>query len=457
MAPKHYYFIGIGGIGMSGLAKILLERGNKISGSDPASNEQTRKLEVAGARIYHQQVAENIGNDIDVVVATSAIKIDNPELVAAKHFGLNVISRPVLLNEIITEHKAIAVTGTHGKTTTSSMLALALEQAGMDPTAVIGAEVHSISGNAKQGNGEYSVAEVCEYERAFLDIYPYGAIITNIEADHLDCYKDIHDIVNAFTEFVSHIPQDGFLIYQGEDENCQKVADTFSGRKYSYGTGDTNDYVARDIRVPDHFTTFSVYKGDNKLADCTLIIPGKHNLLDALAVIATADIIGADLRAVIASLSKFTGADRRFQLKAKVNGITIIDDYAHHPTEIAATLKGARQFYPKNRIIAVFQPHQHSRTRMLLNDFAASFGDADIIYVPEIYAVRDTAEDIESVSSRNLVELLEKAGENAKYFPDFDSCLAELQKTASEGDIVITIGAGPVYKIGEQLSTSYTQ
>lgn len=457
MTKKHYYFIGIGGIGMSGLAKILLERGNRVSGSDPVANEQTRKLESGGANIHYEQVTSNIKDDIDVVVVTSAIRKDNPELVAATKLGLDIMSRPVLLNEIITEHKAIAITGTHGKTTTSSMLALALTEAGFDPTAVIGAEVHSISGNAIEGKGEYSVAEVCEYERAFLDIYPYGAIITNIEADHLDCYKDIHDIVDAFTEFVTHLPNDGFLVYQGEDKNCQKVADTYLGRKFSYGFDDKNDYIARDVSVPDHFTTFTVFKGDEKLIDCSLIIPGKHNLLNALSVIATCDMIGADLDAVVRALGKFTGAERRFQKKAKVGGVTIIDDYAHHPTEIAATLRGARQFYPDNRIIAVFQPHQHSRTRMLLNDFAKSFSDADIIFVPEIYAVRDTEEDIKSVSSKDLVALLTKNGQEAQYFADFETCLEEIKRIIKPGDILITIGAGPVYKIGEELSTSFPQ
>ncbi len=440
---------------MSGLARILLERGYKVSGSDPAINKQTEDLAAAGATIHHEQTGANIRGVIDTVVVTSAIRENNPELIAARQQKLTIVPRSVLLNEILIEQKPIAVTGTHGKTTTSSMLALALDEAGMDPTAVIGAEVHSISGNAKQGKGEYSVAEVCEYERAFLDIYPFGAIITNIEADHLDCYKDIDDIVDAFTEFVTHLPKDGFLVYQGEDENCRKVADTYTGRKFSYGFSDNNDYVARDINVPDHISTFTVHKDGNQIADCTLSIPGKHNILNALAVIATADIIGADLDAIILALSKFTGADRRFQIKAKIDGITIIDDYAHHPTEIAATLNGARQFYSKNRIIVVFQPHQHSRTRLLLEEFSRAFVNADIVYIPEIYAVRDTEEDIRSVSSKDLVKLITTRGQNAKYFPDFDSCLSELIKTVRPGDVVITIGAGPVYKIGEELSTRY--
>ena len=453
---KHYYFIGIGGIGMSGLAHILLKRGHYVSGSDPATNKQTKDLESLGAHIHTYQVAKNITNDIDTVVVTSAIKKDNPELVAAEKLNLSIIPRSVLLNEILNEHKAIAITGTHGKTTTSSMLALSLTQAGLDPTAIIGAEVHTIQGNAKEGKGEYSVAEVCEYERAFLDIYPYGAVITNIEADHLDCYKDIDDIIGAFSEFVQHINETGFLIYCGDDKNARKVAAHYGGKKISYGFGEDNDYIAINVEVPDHFSHFTVTKRGQGLVDVSLLIPGSHNVLNALAVVVVADTIGADLSAVTTSLGEFKGADRRFQVKAEVGGITIIDDYAHHPTEIAATLRGARQFYPKSRIVAVFQPHQHSRTRLLLHDFAKSFDDADVVLIPEIYAVRDTAEDIKSVSSKDLVELINTKENKAKFCKTFEQCLEDLKKIATEGDIIITIGAGPVYKIGEELSTYYT-
>jgi len=442
---------------MSGLAHILLKRGHRVSGSDPAVNKQTKDLESLGATIYTEHNASNITKDIDTIVVTSAIKKDNPELLAAEELNINIIPRSVLLNEILNEHKAIAVTGTHGKTTTSSMLASALTRAGLDPTAIIGAEVHTISGNAKEGRGEYSVAEVCEYERAFLDIYPHAAVITNVEADHLDCYKDIHDIIDAFSEFVGHIDSDGFLVYCGDDSNAQKVASHYNGKKFSYGLGRDNDYIATDVEVPDHFSHFSVTKNGKPIAQVNLLIPGNHNVLNALSVVAVADILGANMDEVTSSLAEFKGADRRFQVKAEVNGITIIDDYAHHPTEIAATLKGARQFYPGNRIIAVFQPHQHSRTKLLLHDFATSFDNADVVLIPEIYAVRDTEEDIKSVSSSDLVTLINNKQNKAIYFKTFDETLAELKNIAKEGDIVITIGAGPVYKIGEELSTYYTQ
>ena len=442
---------------MSGLARILIDRGFKISGSDPDTNEQTLELSASGAKISTKQVLENITADIDTVVITSAIRDDNPELVAAKKLNLNIISRSVLLNEILASGKAIAVTGTHGKTTTSSMLASALTEAGLDPTSVIGAEVQGIGGNAKEGKGEYSVAEVCEYERAFLDIYPFGAIITNIEADHLDYYKDIDDIVDAFAEFVSHLPKDGFLVYMGANTNCQKVAKGAVCRTFSYGLGDDNDFYATDVVASKHETIFNVYSPKGKLTRVTLQIPGEHNILNCLAVLAVSDTIGADIEKVVTALGKFTGAKRRFQIKLDTDDITIIDDYAHHPTEIEATLAGVKQFYPKRRIVAVFQPHQHSRTRLLLTDFANAFTNADVVLMPEIYAVRDTEEDINNVSSRDIVRLINKSGEKAKYCKDFEECQKTLKGLIQKNDVVITIGAGPVYKVGEQLCTLYTQ
>jgi len=441
---------------MSGLAHVLAKRGFRVSGSDPVPNRQTKHLETLGVMVNPDQSSKNITSDIDVVVVTSAIPHDNAELLEATRIGLPIMKRSVLLNEIINEHKAIAITGTHGKTTTSSMLATALTEAGLDPTAIIGAEVHSIQSNAKEGKGEYTVAEVCEYERAFLDIYPFGAIITNVEADHLDYYLDIHDIVDAFSEFVSHIPEEGFLLYMGEDENSIKVSRAAKCRLFSYGLNDHNDYDAQNIHTTDHHTSFDVYAKGTKLISCTLPLPGNHNLLDALAVIGVSHIIGADLERVVIALSTFTGANRRFQIKAEASGITIIDDYAHHPTEIAATLSGARQFFPSSRIIAVFQPHQHSRTRLLLNDFANSFDDADLVIIPEIYAVRDTAEDIKSVSSKDLVALINDKKDKATFYKNLEETLTGVKKIAKSGDIIITIGAGPVYKIGDELSTYYT-
>ena len=441
---------------MSGLAKILLERGEFVSGSDPAVNKQTESLRAEGATIYTQQLANNITSDIDVVVLTSAIREDNPERVAAEKLGIRIMRRSEMLNKIITEHKAIAVTGTHGKTTTSSMLMTALDAAGMDTTAIIGAEVHTISGNAKSGLGEYSVAEVCEYERAFLDIFPHAAIITNIEADHLDYYKDLEEIVDTFKEFVAQIDPEGFLIYNGESETCQIAAKGYSGTKLTYGLADNNDYFPRNIENKDSKTYFDVIAKGKNLGEFTLNVPGEHNILNSLAVIATVAQIGADMKLACEGIEQFMGAERRFQYKGEYKGATIIDDYAHHPTEIAATLAGARKRYPNHRIVAVFQPHQHSRTKLLMEDFAKAFSNADVVILPEIYAVRDTDEDIKSVSSKELAEKINvyEQKDTATYYGNLDTALEALKETIKKDDIVLTIGAGPVFQIGERLLES---
>jgi UDP-N-acetylmuramate--alanine ligase len=345
-----YHFIGIGGIGMSGIAKVLLEKGNKVSGSDLAENRQTEELKRIGAEIFHGHLAENLTTDVDFVVVSSAIKPDNPEIVQAKKLGITILNRSELLNEVITkDHKAIAVTGTHGKTTTSSMVASILEAAGFEPTAVIGAEVNALSGNAKAGQGEFSVAEVCEYKRAFLDIFPHAAVITNIEEDHLDCYKDINDIVSAFADFVTHIDTDGFLVIYGEDRNIDNAIKNFKGRTIRYGQSYQNDWYLEDVNITGHETSFSVISDGNRLDRFKIIIPGFHNVLNALAAIVVTKTIGVPTSAIKDVLSKFVGAERRFQLKGEKGGVIFVDDYGHHPTEIMATLAGEENFIQTKR------------------------------------------------------------------------------------------------------------
>lgn len=446
---KKYYFIGIAGIGMSGLAKILLEKGNTVSGSDPVQNKQTIELEGKGAIIYQRQEAKNITSDIDLVIVTSAVKSDNPEIVEAKRLGIKIIGRSELLNEIITAKQSIAVTGTHGKTTTSGMIASILEHANLDPTAIIGAEVHTISGNAKSGKGTYAVAEVCEYQRAFLDIFPHIAIITNIEEDHLDCYKDLDDIINTFADFITHIDKDGFLIVCGEDKNIDRSIAKYSGELVRYGLTHSNDVYAKNIHFTDHSTRFDLVYFGKEYSDFVLQIPGTHNILNALAAITLAFKLEVSEDTVKETLSTFRGAGRRFQILGEVDDVLYIDDYAHHPTEIQATLKGAKEFYPDKRIIAVFQPHQHSRTKFLMEDFSKSFNNANLVIMPEIYAVRDTAEDIENVSSKQVVEKINKTNKGkALFLKNFEDVVEYLGKNTKKGDVVITIGAGPINKVG---------
>lgn len=446
---KHYFFIGIGGIGMSGLAKILLEQRQKVSGSELVHNKQTDELEKLGAEIFYEQNGQNLDNSIDVVVISGAINSENLDRKKAEELNLEIITRTKLLNEIASEQKMIAITGTHGKTTTSAMIATILEKAGESPTAIVGAEVKAINSNARYGEGEHSVVEACEYQKAFLDLHPYASVITNIEADHLDCYKDLDEIIATFSKFVSQISKEGFLVFYGEDENIQKAISSFTGEKISYGKTEDNIWQVKNISSKGLKTRFSAYKNMQLYGDFELKIPGEHNVLNALSAIATCDRLGVDYENIKSALADFTGADRRFQLVGEKNGVTIIDDYGHHPTEIKATLAGARNFYPENEIIAVFQPHQHSRTKFLLKEFADSFDDADKIIIPEIYAVRDTTADIASVSSKDLVDLInKKTPGKAQYFKTFEETAEYLGENLKDSQVIITIGAGPVDEVG---------
>ncbi len=449
---KKYYFIGIGGIGMSGLAKILFTEGNTVIGSDKVHGEETKALEELGIKVYFGQETANVDETIDVLVTTSAIKEDNPDLVRSKELDLKVITRPELLNEILSRGKGVAITGTHGKTTVSSMLSMAMIAAGVNPTVIVGAEIPGIGTNARKGSGVYSVAEVCEYQRAFLEIHPYGAVITNVDADHLDCYKDIDDIKAAFSQFARQIDTTGFLAYCYDDKNTREVASNYTGTLLSYGESQNAQYQIRHIEVSGVDSTFEIMNKDSLVGRFSLKVPGRHNILNAAGVVAVCDHLGLDMTKIADALASFTGADRRFQILGNTKEAIIIDDYGHHPTEIRATLAAARERYPMKKIIAVFQPHQHSRTKLLMNDFAESFGDANEVVLPEIYAVRDTAEDIANVSSSQIANIInEKHRDKAIYFHSFEEVVDFLKSKLNKETVVITIGAGPVNEVAKLL------
>jgi len=328
------------------------------------------------------------------------------------------------------------------------MIATILEDAGLDPTMAIGGEVKNIGGNDKDGKGDFFVAEACEYERAFLDLFPFAAVITNIEEDHLDTYGDLAHILESFSQFISQIDPKGFLVISSWDANIKAIRKGFLGEVLDYGF-DEGVFRAKKVRVCDKKTIFSVYKNDKFLGDVELLVPGAHNILNALAAIATTERLGVAFPKVKESLSRFSGAKRRFEIKGEKDGVLVIDDYAHHPTEIQATLDGLRSYHPNSKVWCIFQAHQYSRTRFLLSDFAKSFEKADSVIIPEIYEARDTREDKEAVSAEILAKEISKVTKNAKHIDKFDDVVEYLNKNVQSGDIVITIGAGPVYKIGE--------
>lgn len=449
--PIHIHFIGIGGISMSGLAEILLEEGFTVSGSDSKESDLTRHLTANGAKISYPQASENITDNMDAVVYTAAIKEDNPEYAAAKAKNLPMLSRAELLGQIMDNYaNSVAIAGTHGKTTTTSMLSQILLHANTDPTISVGGILKAIDGNIRVGNSEIFVTEACEYTNSFLNFHPKYSIILNIEAEHLDFFKDLADIRSSFCKFASNTAEDGTIIINGEIENYEEITAGLPAGVITYGFSETCDYYPADITFNEKGCgCYTLMHKGTALTSISLQVPGLHNVSNSLAAIAVALELGLSCEDIAAGLSLFGGTDRRFQLKGKLpNGVTIVDDYAHHPTEIHATLSAA-QNYPHKRIVCVFQPHTYSRTKAFLNDFAKALSLADIIVLADIYAARE--KDTLGVSSKNIEDELKKLGKEAYYFPSFKEIEKFLQKKCMNGDLLITMGAGDIVKVGENL------
>lgn len=449
--PIHVHFIGIGGISMSGLAEILLENHFTVSGSDMQDSPLTRKLASRGAQIFLGQKASNIEPDIDLVVYTAAIHEDNPELKAVREHNIPALTRAELLGQLMRNYKTpIAVSGTHGKTTTTSMISEILLENDMDPTISVGGILKSIGGNIRIGRSETFITEACEYTNSFLSFYPRIGIILNIEEDHLDFFKDIHDIRRSFHEFAKRLPaKDGLLIINGEIPDYRQITDGLSCRVITYGLGEQWDFGAAGITF-DEFAraSFDLLKKGEKVARIGLGVTGKHNVSNALPAIALSDYLGIPIAAVKKGLLTFTGTDRRFEYKGECHGFTIIDDYAHHPTEIKATLKTARR-YPHNKTWCVFQPHTYSRTKAFFNEFAEALTIADNVILLDIFAARET--DTLGMSSKDLADAVRALGTNAFYFPSFAETENFILENCCPGDLVITMGAGNVVNIGEEL------
>ncbi|MCD8154460.1 MAG: UDP-N-acetylmuramate--L-alanine ligase [Clostridiales bacterium] len=448
--PLHIHFIGIGGISMSGLAEILLEENFRISGSDSKASPLTRSLEERGVQVFYGQRASNIAEGIDVVVYTAAIHPDNPEFACAKEKGLPMLTRAELLGQIMRNYEtSIAVAGTHGKTTTTSMISHILLEGSCDPTISVGGILPSIGGNIRVGSSQTFITEACEYTNSFLSLYPTIGIILNMDADHLDFFKDIDDIRRSFRKFAEQIPADGTLIINADTARYQDILCDLPCHKITYGLENSADYTASDITWDKYgHASFTVFIHGQKAGSYYLKVPGIHNVSNALAAIAAAHILKLPEPVIIKGLGGFTGTDRRFQYKGEVGGVTIIDDYAHHPTEIEATLRAARN-YPHRKIWCVFQPHTYSRTRALLPEFSRALTLADHVVLADIYAARET--DNLGISSEDLQHGIQDLGTPCEYFPTFDEIEAFLLSSCEQGDLLITMGAGDVVLIGEHL------
>ncbi len=455
--PVKVHFIGIGGISMSGLAEILLDRGFTVSGSDTKASPLTDKLKGQGATIYTGQSASNIDPSLDVVIYTAAIGRDNPEFLEASASGIPMLTRAQLLGELMANYKtAIGIAGTHGKTTTTSMISEILLASGKDPTISVGGMLSSIGGNVRIGHSDTFIAEACEYTNSFLSLAPTVEVILNIQEDHLDFFKDINDIRHSFHKYAELLDEKGTLVINNE---IPDVSEIYEGCKAKIVTfGENGDYSASNIKCEaDGCYSYDLMcrKGDNSadyenLGHIKLGVPGVHNVFNSLAAVAVARSLSSPMDVIIDTLAHFTGADRRFQKKGVVNGFTIIDDYAHHPTEIAATLKAATA-YPHNKLVCIFQPHTYTRTKAFLDDFAKALSMADEVILADIYAARE--KNTIGVSSQDIKERIDALGTACTYLPSFEEIEKYVLANFGEGDLVITMGAGNIVNVGEDLLT----
>ncbi len=448
--PIHIYFCGIGGISMSGLAEILLDRGFQVSGSDMKESPLTDMLSEKGAVVHIGQRASNVTADIDCIVYTSAIHPDNPEFIKASELGLASLTRAELLGQLMLNYECpIAVSGTHGKTTTTSMVSDILMAAHADPTISVGGILETIGGNIRVGNSPYFVTEACEYTNSFLSFFPKISIILNVEEDHMDFFHNLQEIRDSFRTFAGLLPEDGVLIINGDIAHYEELCKDLPCKVITFGKTPSCDYYPTDITYNKlgHISAMvHTHSGDTFALE--LSVPGEHNLANALAAMALADYLGIDRTVALSALKVFKGSKRRFEYKGSLGSIDIIDDYAHHPTEITATLSAAQNF-PHGRVWCVFQPHTFTRTKAFMEEFAKALSLADEIILADIYPARET--DNLGISSRDLQAQIQKLGKNAHYFSSFDAIENFLLENLIHNDMVITMGAGDIVKVGENL------
>lgn len=452
MTDKQWmHFIGIGGAGMSGIAKVLLELGYKVSGSDLSSSEVTKRLESMGASIYRGHQENNLDERVDTVVVSSAVPKDNPEVVKAQRLGIPVIQRAEMLGHLMDLQKGIAVAGAHGKTTTTSMISLIFEKNGYDPTVVVGGELNDIGGNAKLGTGKYLVAEADESDGSFLKLKPTITVVTNVEDDHLDYYGTRENIQKAFREFISRTPKEGFSVLCLDDPVLSKMIPQLKGEPQiiTYGFTPEAHFTAVNINLDGITTSATVLQQGKALGEIFLNVPGKHNVLNALATVAVGINCGLTFQEIVNGLQSFHGVQRRFQHVGRVNDIQVVDDYAHHPTEIKATLAAARTTRHK-RVVAVFQPHRFTRTQLLAHEFGTAFTDCDILILNEIYPAGE--KPIPGVSAQLIAEQIRaQTHQTLEYIADKNDITKRLLEIIQPGDLVLTLGAGNIWTVGQEL------
>jgi len=473
---KKIHFIGVGGIGLSAVAKLMKEKGKDVSGSDMSRSLITDKLEKAGIKIYIGQAEKNITEDINLVIYTTAIPEDNPELKKARALKIKTIAYPEALGLIFNDKFGVAVCGTHGKSTVTAMAGLLLDDAKLDPSIVVGSIVPRYDSNLRTGKSKYFIAEACEYERAFLNLYPKIIILNNIELDHTDCYKNLDDIKNAFEEFVGHLPEDGVLICNGDDSEITnsklQILNKFKiqNSKFKvlfFGLNESNNVRGCDVKFENGKTEFKVFYNNKDLGKFILKMPGLFNVYNALGAIALGLLLNIPIETIKKSLENFSGIWRRFEIKGEYKNALVISDYAHHPTAVKATIEAAGQFYPDRRIFAVFQPHQHNRTRKLYKDFIKSFDGADVLILPEIFDVvgREESAD-QNISSLYLVKDIKKRIDEKKlgnweigkldnnsifYAKNLKETRKLIDEKIKPNDILLIMGAGDIYKVADEL------
>jgi UDP-N-acetylmuramate--alanine ligase len=445
---RRVHFVGIGGIGMSGIAEVLLNLGYRVAGSDLAESETILRLRKLGAEIQVGHRAENL-KDADVVVISSAVRKDNPEVIAAHERLIPVIPRAEMLAELMRMKYGIAVAGTHGKTTTTSMIASVLAHGGLDPTAVIGGKLNIFGSNAKLGQGELLVAEADESDGSFLKLSPTIAVVTNIDPEHLDHYGTLDEIQKTFLEFINKIPFYGLAILCLDHENVQALIPRVRKRFVTYGLSTQANFRATEISFHGLTASFRAFENDRELGPISIQMPGLHSVYNALATVATAAELGLRFEVVRESLGSFSGVQRRFQIKGEGHGVMVVDDYGHHPAEIKATLSAAKRGWER-RTVVIFQPHRYSRTRDLFKDFLTAFNEADVLFLIPIYPAGE--DPIAGVDARNLYEGIKEHGhKDVTFVPDKKGILETLLPRLKPGDMVITLGAGDIWKTGEAL------